>query len=304
MEPYELSRFSESLLPLQDYLAELAYRDLHRGLDGPSSLATIGGVDLVLKVIDDLPESLASLQRIARVLDSQLQSSVESFLQRSDLQRKLSRVAVKLRISQRARQDLGPGTVARAIRVTMGLFWSAGQRRRFSNDEGIDLEELLSDVTQLRNYSKAVSDAYSSRHLFDDEFEQSGNIDAESVAALLDDALQQVAESGAITPALRRKLVSQLNEAKVELAATRPNWKKIIGTLVVLSAITSGLADLPGALSTVRKALDYIVKATVSVPMWPRTDLSNIPAVFTLPSTRIELVSSEQEQADSHTNGE
>jgi len=58
-----------------------------------------------------------------------------------------------------------------------------------------------------------------------------------------------------------------LQESKDEISADQPSWSKIVGALVVVAAITSGLADAPAAARTVKEVIEYILGSSVEKPL-------------------------------------
>lgn len=51
-----------------------------------------------------------------------------------------------------------------------------------------------------------------------------------------------------------------MESAKEELTKPDPSWKIIIGALVVVAALTSGVADASQAFENVNSAINYILK--------------------------------------------
>ena len=62
-------------------------------------------------------------------------------------------------------------------------------------------------------------------------------------------------------------LQSYLLEAKKEALSASPSWSKIVGALVIVAAVTSGLADAPGAAKTIKDAIEYVLGTSVIKPL-------------------------------------
>lgn len=61
----------------------------------------------------------------------------------------------------------------------------------------------------------------------------------------------------------KKQLLEYLEHTKLELAETNPSWKKIVGALVIVAALLSGLADAPQAYENVSKAIQHILGTSV-----------------------------------------
>ena len=49
--------------------------------------------------------------------------------------------------------------------------------------------------------------------------------------------------------------------------APTPSWSKIVGALVIVAAITSGMADAPNAAKNIKDAIEYILGTSVEKPL-------------------------------------
>jgi hypothetical protein len=60
-------------------------------------------------------------------------------------------------------------------------------------------------------------------------------------------------------------------DIRVELAADKPGWRKVVGALVIVSTILGGLAVAPQAIENVQKAITEILGTSIdkSYPRHP-----------------------------------
>ena len=101
----------------------------------------------------------------------------------------------------------------------------------------------------------------------DDEVFKPSNVHPDRVVQLIDDALLQIEAVTTLAPEEVLRLKNYLVEAKKEALSSKPSWARIIGALVIVAAITSGLADAPGAAKTVKEAIEYILGTSISKPL-------------------------------------
>lgn len=61
----------------------------------------------------------------------------------------------------------------------------------------------------------------------------------------------------------KKQLIEYLYKAKSEFSEKSPSWSKIVGALMIAAAITSGIADAPGAFKNIDTAIKYILGTSI-----------------------------------------
>ena len=289
MHEYEIGTFAKELALVRDFLAELVSEDERRS---PSSLArwlaTHESSSSVLSQLEDVPSKISEIQRLSLILDRASQEELRSFLEKSDLSRKMALIATKMRICMAKTNHVGQTPIITALRSVFGL-----KHTHVFQDQGLNFEEVISDINLLRGKVTVLQDVISRKQWGDQEGFKPSNIDNEKFIELIDHAIDTINVSPEIPDRLRKQLVDSLEEAKAEVHSRLPSWKKIIGTLVIASAIISGLADVDEAASNLKKAFDYVVGHSVVVDQPTRSALP-----FMLSSPRLSTPKRKDEDDD------
>ncbi|MGL5004135.1 MAG: hypothetical protein ACRDAM_14445, partial [Casimicrobium sp.] len=100
----------------------------------------------------------------------------------------------------------------------------------------------------------------------DDEIFKPSNLKADSVLDLIDHAIAEIQSATSISPTERKRIEGYLHEAKKQASSTSPSWPKIVGALVIVAAVTSGIADAPNATKNIKEAIEYILGTSVEPP--------------------------------------
>jgi hypothetical protein len=134
-------------------------------------------------------------------------------------------------------------------------------------EEDISLQKTIVRVGELRGFVEIAEELFSWRQFSDDEIFKPSNVSTDRVLELIDGAIGQVESANFIPPTHKENIIRYLREAKEEAISKQPSWSKIVGALVVVAALLSGTADAPGAVSTVRSVIEYILGTSVEQPL-------------------------------------
>lgn len=118
-------------------------------------------------------------------------------------------------------------------------------------------------LEKVRALCRRASSLLRAKEESDDEVFKPSNVRSDRVVELIDAALTQIQESTSLAPEETERLEAYLSEARSEALSDTPSWSKVVGALVIVAAVTSGLADAPGAAKTVRDAIEYILGTSV-----------------------------------------
>lgn len=131
----------------------------------------------------------------------------------------------------------------------------------------ISLQRTIINVGRLRTTISMFAEYVANRKIEDDEVFKPSNINADRVVGLIDKALEELDSTTSLPEKEIDRLRSYLVEAKKEALSPKPSWSKVVGALVIVAAVTSGLADAPGAAKTVREAIEYVLETSVIKPL-------------------------------------
>lgn len=117
---------------------------------------------------------------------------------------------------------------------------------------------LAEKIVKLKAILKTLLKRHTNLHKNDEVF-QPNNVDKNEILTYLDNAIKALAINTTIETSVKDNLLNYINETKVELKKESLSWKKIIGGLVIVAAILSGIADAPEALKNIEDAYNYIM---------------------------------------------
>lgn len=256
MELYEIGEFSERIRKIEDFLIEFtaAGGDLRKNrVRGAARLPSYEDAMSAIQLFD---EDFVSLKRILAALDKTL---AEDLAQIMDLRRQVSLIQLRLQIASLKK----PLTFGRALLNSMTSL--VGRSR--SAYQLYDAETILIDLGRLRAISNLAHEICRWRHHIDDDVFKPSNVNSDRVIELIDIAITQIEQVSAVPPTQRDRMLGYLQEAKQEVVSPRPSWSKIVGALVIVAAITSGLADAPAVAKTLKEAIEYIMGKSVEQPL-------------------------------------
>lgn len=124
---------------------------------------------------------------------------------------------------------------------------------------------------------ESLHDSVWEKNIRDEDFFKPSNVDIERVNELIESALEFL-QSDTFTPKPVKKEISEaLGSARLELTQKIPNWRKIIGALVIASTILSGVASAPEALEVIQNAIKEILGTSIEnvAPLERRPSPSN-----------------------------
>ena len=138
--------------------------------------------------------------------------------------------------------------------------------RNLFGEEPVALHKTIINLGRLRGLATVFSNLLS-RVASDDEIFKPSNVIPDRVIDLIDTALAEMEHVSSIPPFERGRIQGYLHEAKKEALSPNPSWSKVIGALVIVAAITSGLADAPNAAKNIKDAIEYILGTSVEKPL-------------------------------------
>jgi hypothetical protein len=127
----------------------------------------------------------------------------------------------------------------------------------------IPIDELLAGLERIIHLSKEVYTLGYERIKDDDELYKPSNVDKESIFVYIHNAETLIRHGDNISPAYRKIVLEHLQEARVEFGRSAPDFKKIIGALVIVATLLSGLAAAPEAIENVNKAISSILSNSI-----------------------------------------
>lgn len=261
MKWYDLVQFQRKIEVIEAFLTEMAANEttlltygLRAAYDLPSAEK---GMEAMNEFVDEFP----GLMRLASATDSSLAAELQSLESTSNIVEQISLVALRLRMVN----------VRRPVRVSLSLFLATfvrGLRAKDSlfSEEKLSLQRAVINLGRVRAITKLLDEILYGRRANDSEVMKPSNVDKDLVVQLIDAAIADLEGAGSLPAARRAEIAEILRDAKTEVLSDRPTWSKAVGALVIVAAITSGLADAPNAIKSIQTAIQHILGTSVSKP--------------------------------------
>lgn len=155
-------------------------------------------------------------------------------------------------------------SIARAIRQVSGVYGINLSAGIFEDEGTIPLFRMVTGIDRLLPIVQEIGSSFYRRTQSDDEIFKPSGVDPEQVKVYIDKALINISSDHQLDKNMQDRLVEYLLEANAELAKPSPSWKRIVGTLVIVSAILGGIAVAPEAMENIQAAYRYIVRSSIT----------------------------------------
>jgi hypothetical protein len=289
MDTWEVSSFVQDLKTLRDFFVQLEVRAeelRYRGLGAVRHWDDFAAVQILLPTIE---RKMSGTLKLARFADKDIYERLAQVVNSGHLVSGTLDLLVALKVAD-TRSSVGTQVVrltssvfdamSLVISSTVSLFGvNAGSRRSVfaSIEQEVSVRQTLVQLERTISLVEELYDILSSREFLDEDFFKPSNVDIERVNQLLEQALSLI-EADAFTPIdAKREIAAAVGNARLELVQTSPNWRKIIGALVIASTILSGIAAAPQALDVIQTAIKEILGTSIEnvVPLQRRPAPSN-----------------------------
>lgn len=274
MQWFEIGEFIDSLKNIEMFVSELAAREAELRYSGIGSSKLWASYGEARKSFEGFDRKLYELVRLSKHVDRGLYEQIKEILDSSSLAEGVSQISVSIRVAERRRETIVAMRkaatsildvlVAFAERMTLAKI-SQGKGLFFSDFE-VSLSRILVALNRLIPLSEEVEGKYFNIYHGEDEIFKPANINIENITNYIEFAINEISDSPEVGLGQKEDILKYLDEVRLELADETPKWRKIVGALVIVSTILSGLAVAPQAIENVQKAVTEILGTSVKVP--------------------------------------
>lgn len=258
--PYSLGNSAKLI---RKFLIEVASMEEVIAYEGLYVTRAIDGFDSAVVAMDEFPELFYSMKRNIANIDGEIYLQLDHLERESSLVEQVSLINLKLQMSR------GP-KYRGFLRALAGMgFFSSSETKRVFGEESISLERIIINCDKLISSLKLAEEVLRYREESDDGIFKPSKIQGQVVVDLIDKALDELSGSECLTEETKLLAIAYLREIKAQALSKFPKWQSIIGSLVVVAALTSGLADAPAASKTLQSLVEYLVGASVPMPEQP-----------------------------------
>lgn len=289
MEAWELSSFADDLKALRNFFVRLevhAEELRYRGLGAVKQWAEF---EFMLELLPTIEKKMSAALKTARFVDRDIYNRLSQIADTGHLISGTLDLLVALKIAE-TRSNFRTQVVrvsaslvdslAAAILSISSLFGVSARNRQnvfASIEQKISVRQTLVQLERTISLIESLHDSVWEKNIRDEDFFKPSNVDIERVNELIESALEFL-QSDTFTPKPVKKEISEaLGSARLELTQKIPNWRKIIGALVIASTILSGVASAPEALEVIQNAIKEILGTSIEnvAPLERRPSPSN-----------------------------
>ena len=276
MDWYVTHKFLEYIELLEKFLVEMAANESHIRRRGLKVALQLDSAEKGLEAINLFCEEFSRIRRSVATIDKALFSEIQAIESEGRLLEQIPLIALALKM---ARVRYSGGNGADQARPYVGLMASLYPRRT-AFGEGISLQRTIISLGRLRSPVKVLQDILRQTDSDDNDVVKPSNVDKVRVIHLIDSAIESLGAAQSVSAVQRDQITAYLRDAKTELQSSRPAWSKIVGVLVIVAAITTGISDAPGAIKNVKDAIEHILGTSVD-----KADKRSLPIPESTPST-------------------
>lgn len=267
MEWYEAGKFKDRIAEIEQFFIEIAANEEQLLTYGFGRALQLPGAEAAILGLKTFHEDFTSLRRLMQHHDPALAKDLDQLDTNGKVLEQVALISLRIRMTE-ARSKLSVGIASiNKIMLLLPFFSSLIKSRGLFGEEPVSLHKTIINLERLRSITRSFADYMSARHMADDEVFKPSNISAARVVEEISAAVLQVDRIVSIEGAEKERLKTYLTEASKEAASANPSWSKVIGALVIVAAITSGLADAPQAAKTIRETIDYILGSSIQEPL-------------------------------------
>lgn len=258
MDWYRSHYFGDKVEAIEQYFVFLAANEGDIRVYGWRTALQAPGADEALKALASFGEDFATFKQDAARLGKAFTRELDRVDAEGKFAEQVALVSLRLRMAQARTRE----RVSLAAALVRALNISSSAKSLFDESQ-VSLHAAIINLEKVRALCRRASSLLRAKEESDDEVFKPSNVRSDRVVELIDAALTQIQESTSLAPEETERLEAYLSEARSEALSDTPSWSKVVGALVIVAAVTSGLADAPGAAKTVRDAIEYILGTSV-----------------------------------------
>ena len=214
-------------------------------------------------ILADFSVRLMDVIQTARFVEKNMCDRISDLIKETKLEDAIAHLTIQFDLAKRQRILSPLLKFLRSISFKFSFVKFASKDSMQFDDEIIPINKVLAALFRLESLLTSLYEVTYDRIKSDDEIFKPSNIDQNFVCEQIEAAISDIEISENIGKPEKARLIIYLNEAKVELIKDPPSWKKVVGALVIIATILSGIANAPKAIDNVNSALKHILGNSV-----------------------------------------
>lgn len=267
MDWYKVVDFVDRIVDIERFLVEIAAKEKYFRRAQLSWALGFASAPSAMESMERFGDDFVALLRSITRPDPQLAKDIQALDDQGRLVEQIALVLLELEMAKSRTQVAETGSlIIKAVGALLPVFRIAETGSLFEPQQ-ISLHKLIVTLQRYRAMVKIAREVLTSRATQDDETFKPSKVDEGRVVSLIDRAIRQLELLEEQHPEQVARAKAFLIEAKVEAESSVPSWQKVVGALVIVAAITSGIADSVGAGKNIKDAIDYILGISLVKPM-------------------------------------
>lgn len=267
MEVHEIEDFAEDLEQIEEFCVFIAANQRMLNTYGMRKALRYGNSASVISMMKEFPEKLASARRTITSLDKQAAAEIDSIEKSSNVLEQVGLIALQLRIAATRVKSEEVSLSMLDILSAMPYIGRIYSGKSIASDSQISVQKTIIGLQRLRASLLAFHSHFSQRNYGDNDLFKPSQLHPSKVIGLIDAAAVIVEASVTISIEQKQIINNYLNEAKTEAVSKYPSWSKVVGVLMIVAAITSGVSDAKGAAQNIQDAIRYIIDVSADSPL-------------------------------------
>ena len=268
MHWYNVSEFVEEVERIRDFVAELASNGSDNNFFGTRKIRLLSSLDIKDVPITNFEIRLSDVLRFAVTVDKDLADRIRSVEADYKLSSRLMQIYSVINIAKAQSNSRAASSSTFWLNFILGILPHFLARLLERGDlvfsrSNIPIDEMLAGLERIIHLSREVYELGYQRIKDDDELFKPSSVNKEIILSYIDNAETVIRRSEYVAPAYRKIVLEHLLEARVEFSRSAPDFKKIIGALVIVATLLSGLAAAPEAIENVNKAISAILSNSI-----------------------------------------
>jgi len=263
-DPYSLGMATRKI---RKFLIEVASLETEISFSGLYIARKIEEFESTTEAMDEFPQTFSSIKRNIASIDREIYLTLDHLEKEALLVEQISLINLKLQMSRPPTASSSLKRLAKSLSYLTSF--TTFETKRLFGEESISIERTIINCDRLISTLKTAEEVIRHRETRDNEVFKPSRLKESLVIDLIDKASDEIENSDSLSIETKQLINEYLAEIKTGVQSKAPKWQNIIGSLMIIAAITSGLADAPGAAKTLQTLIQYIVGASVIKPDLP-----------------------------------
>ena len=258
----EIKVFISSLENLKVLISEIATEESSLVFTNKVSTKMIDLYECYPTTFDDFDRKVLALLDLARSVDRDISDQLHDIVNTSSVAEVVVQIGVVVNIEKNKIKynDIKDDDVGYFKKI---ISYIENDRKNLTsirvNDSYTRINDILVSLSRLISLGNAVLNKIKIQQEQDSEIFKPSNVDVAKVLISLDSAIEDIDSNINMGQNIKQEIINHIKNTKFELSKKEPKWKKIIGSLVIVATIISGIAAVPIALDNIQSAINEIL---------------------------------------------